>query len=86
VKKYFVEVTVGIYMDEMDDENTPESVADIADRLVYESISGNWNDDIVTTVTAVSEEIHPAYTATDILGSYATGGLDSLRAEGVDLM
>ena len=83
MKKYFVEVRVGIFMDEMDDENSPESVAEIADNLVYETISRNWNNDIVTTVEA-AVEVHPASEADDILNAYVADGLDRIIANGVD--
>jgi hypothetical protein len=85
MKKYFVEVTVGIFMDEMDDENTPYSVAEIADNLVFDAIDGQWNPDLVTTVTG-AVEVSPASLADDILNAYTSGGLDRIIANGVDLL
>lgn len=83
MKKYFVEITVGIFMDEMDDENSPESVAEIADNLVFDAIDGQWNSDIVTTVTG-AVEVFPASEADDILNAYTSDGLDRIIANGVD--
>jgi hypothetical protein len=83
-KKYFVEITIGAYMDEMDDDNSPDSIAEIADQIVYDAISSYWTSDVVTTVTARAE-VHPNYTSEDILTTYTRGGLDSLRANGLQL-
>lgn len=74
MKKYFVEVTVGIYMDEMDDDNSTESVAELADRLVNECISDYWNADIVTTPTLVVE-LNGGFDAALTLDTYLRGML-----------
>ncbi len=70
MKSYFVEITVGIFMDEMDDENSPETVAEIADRLTHEAISNHWNSEIVTTVNK-AEEVDPRLSGDEVLSLYA---------------
>lgn len=61
MKSYMVELTIAVFMDEMDDENSPESAAEIAENLVTEAISEYWNSQIITSVT-MAEEI-PADTS-----------------------
>lgn len=74
MKKFFVEISVGIFMDEMDDDNSPDSVAEIADGLIRESLDLHWTDQIETIIVR-AVQLSPYADESITLNAWSQGDL-----------